>query len=228
MATKITKKKKKKTKADIGEEIIVRSRYMKEANKRELVFACLGIGTALFSSIVAFYAATTEAKNNYFSVEKDHSFTKLIPLSQPNQSDVAVSNWLTRALTDTFDFSYFNMKSHLNKTTMLYFTDNGRSELLKALENSGNFSAIEQRKLIVSLVTKDTPLVIKKTRPGRRQQFLWKLQVPSILTYRNESKVYSDNLLITVTVARQSLFSSSTGLGIERIVIEKRNNVAPN
>lgn len=181
-------------------------------------FLCFG---ASFGGL--FYAIQKEPSTVYIAVNEDKTITKLIPLSQPNQKDSVVASWLSNALVDTFDFSYVNIKRHLNTSTMTYFTDNGRQELLNALEKTGNFKAIQDRKMIVSLSVDSVPLILKKGKPDFSKRYLWKIEAPATITYRTETQEYTNKVLFTVTVARDSLLSNPNGLGIHRIVIEKQD-----
>ncbi|WP_137297169.1 DotI/IcmL family type IV secretion protein [Psychromonas sp. SP041] len=168
------------------------------------------------------YSVMKEPGTVYIAVNEDKTLTKLIPLSRPNQKDSVVASWLSNSLVDTFDFSYSNIKSHLNQATMEYFTDSGRQELLNALEKTGNLKAIVDRKMIVSLSIDSVPLILKKGKPSFSNRYLWKIEAQATLTYRTEAKEFSNKVLFTVTVARDSLLSNSSGIGIHRIVIEKQ------
>lgn len=202
------------------EEINVRREFYKDQASKMTKMAMIGVGCLAMSVGAVFFALNVESKNVYFGVNPDRSLTKLIALSKPNQKDAAVASWLSGALVDTFDFSYFNMKKHLSNATMKWYTDNGRRELLNALKKSGNFDAVLNNKLIVGLSVDAVPLVAKKGNVSFTKSFLWKLEVPATLTYRTESNVYTNKILFTVTVERRSLLENAEGLGIARIVME--------
>lgn len=220
MNNKTVKKAAKKRELSPSKEINIRREFYKDQAQKMTKMALIGVGSLVMSIASVFYALNIESKNVYFAVNKDKSLTKLIPLSKPNHKDAVVANWLSRALVDTFDFSYFNMKSHLSKATMEWYTDNGRQELLDALKESGNFDAVIDNKLIVGLSVDSVPLVAKKGNVSFTSSYLWKLEVPATLTYRTESQVYTNKILFTVTVARRSLLENAEGLGIARIVME--------
>lgn len=201
-------------------EINVRRDFYKDQASKMTKIAIVSIGCLAMSVGSVFFALNTESKNVYFGVNEDRSLIKLIPLSKPNQKDAVVANWLSSALVDTFDFSYFNMKKHLGQATMRWYTDNGRQELLDALKKSGNFDAVIKNNLIVGLSVDSVPLVAKKGNVSFTKSFLWKLEAPATLTYRTESQVYTNKILFTVTVERRSLLENAEGLGIARIVME--------
>lgn len=204
----------------VAVDINSRREFYKDQASKMTKIAAVGVGCMIVSVGSVFYAITTESKNVYFALKKDKTLIDLIALSKPNHKDAAVANWLSNALVDTFDFSYFNMKKHLNTSTMRYYTDNGRKELLSALKKSGNFDAVISKKLIVGLSVDAVPLVAKKGNVSFTQNYLWKLEVPATLTFRTESQVFTNKVLFTITVARKSLLENSEGLGIARMVME--------
>jgi hypothetical protein len=206
--------------ADVLGNVQSRVGYYGEGLSKIQKLAYVGIGCFFISAILVFLSIKTESKNVYFAIDEQRTLIKLIPLSEPNLKDAAISDWASRALVDTFDFSYFNMKSHLNEATMEWFTDHGRQELLDSLAKTGNFDAVSKSKLIVGLTVDNTPLVAKKGVASFNNTYMWKLEVPATISYRTESTVYSNKVLFTVTIARRSLLENKSGLGIERIVME--------
>lgn len=214
---------KRKPSTDVVVDITARRDFYKDqASKmtKLAVGSLVGVGLSLAG---VFYSINKEADSVYFAVDENKALTELIALSQPNQKDAVVSNWLSRALVDTFDFNYSNMRNRLNESTMEWFTDSGRKELLNALVQSGHFKTIDTKKLIVSLAVDHVPLVVKKGNVSFTNAYLWKLEVPATITYRTESSVFSSNVLFTVTVSRRSLMQNAEGLGIARIVMETVN-----
>lgn len=198
---------------------VERREFYKDMYSKMWKIALAGVFSMVVSLILLVVSVNKEEKNSYFAVDQNYSLIKLVKLSEPNVNNSVVANWLTRALVDTFDFNYYNIKSHLNEASMTWFTKEGASELIKALSESGNFDVIVDRKLIVSLTVNQVPVVVKEgVLDGIK---LWKLQVPAVITYRNSSSVSSNNVIFTVTVSRVSLLSDPVGLGIAKIVMEK-------
>lgn len=214
------KKKVAVTKDKKGANVAIERReFYKDMYSKMWKIALVGVVSMLVSFVSLIYAINKEEKNSYFAVGQNFELVKMVKLSEPNVNNAVIANWLTRALVDTFDFNYYNIKAHLNESSMRWFTKEGASELVKALSESGNFDVIVDRKLIVSLSVDQVPVVIKEgVLDGVR---LWKLQVPAVISYRNSSSVSSNNVIFTVTVSRVSLLADPVGLGIAKIVMEK-------
>jgi len=213
-------KKQKKEIADPVVEISLRREFYKDQAGKIMKLAFFSTGLVVISLVALIYAINKEPGTIYVSVDSEGRMIEIIPLAEPNYKDSIISSWLSRALVDTFDLNYVNMKSNLNRTTTEYFTDEGREKLLKELVDSGYFDTISSKKLIMSLSVDNVPLVVRKGNVGFTKSYLWKLEVPATITYRTESSVYSNKLLFTVTIARRSLAENPDGLGITRIVIE--------
>lgn len=220
-ASKTSKKIQSKEKGKGLEIAVERREFYKDMYSKMWKIAIVGASSMIISLVMMMTVINKEEKNSYFAVDNNFSLIKLIALSEPNVKNAVVANWLTRALVDTFDFNYYNIKHHLNEASMTYFTREGASELIKALDSSGNFDVIIERKLIVSLAIEQVPIVIKEGVLGNTK--VWKLQVPAVITYRNESSVSSNNVIFTITVSRVSLLEDPVGLGITKIIMEKQN-----
>lgn len=213
---------KKNTQSNTGQgldAVVERREFYKDMYSKQWKVAIAGVVSLIASIMVLTASLMKEETNKYFAVDSNFQMIQLIALDQPNVKNSVVANWLTRSLVDTFDFNYHNIKQHLNETSMKWFTKEGANALITALDTSGNFDVILERKLLVSLAITDVPVVVKEGVLNNIK--LWKLQVPATITYRNESSVSSNNVVFTVTISRVSLLSDPVGLGIAKIVMEK-------
>jgi intracellular multiplication protein IcmL len=223
---KVTKKSKENKSDDKNSHkkglntVVERREFYMDMYSKMWKIALVGVTSMIISLVMTIIVINKKESNAYFAVDQNYSLIKLIALHEPNVKNGVVANWLTRALVNTFDFNYYNIKSHLNESSMKWFTSEGASELIKALDDSGNFDVIVERKLIVSLVVNQVPVVVKEGVINGVK--LWKLQVPAVMTYRNESSVSSNEVIFTVTVSRVSLLTDPVGLGIAKIIMEKK------
>lgn len=167
---------------------------------------------------VAFYSAHKKENNVYFAGKEDGTLVKLIALDQPNMSQAAVTNWVAKALVDTFDFSFNNVERRLNDATMRWFTPSGGSELIKALKAGGNLDSVQAKELFVNLTLSSSPLLIDSASKNG-EEYAWKYEVPAQITYRTRTKTYVDNVVFNLTVQRQSMISNADGLGIAKIIM---------
>lgn len=199
--------------------VMLRNEFYKDGAKtlKTLVFSsafCL-----LLASTSAYVAVSKEGEKNYFAVDEAGQYIELVTLDMPNHKASVVSQWLTDALIDTFDFNYLNMKQVLNDKSMRWFTDSGRTSLIASIEESGAFSLIQKEKLIAQLNLIRSPILVREGI-GRDGRYEWLMQVEGKFTYTNESNVYTNNVVFTVSITRRSMLEDIKGLGINKIFVE--------
>jgi intracellular multiplication protein IcmL len=180
--------------------------------------ACLVASIAL--TVVSL---TQQQRNVYFATDQGGSLIRLVPLSEPNHKDAVISQWLARALTDTFNFNFSNLRFRLNEAAQKWFTSNGATELIQELRDNGTWQTIEERELIVSLSVDHVPLVIDKGPIANGRYYAWKLQAPATLTFRNtKGQPFTNKVVFTVVVQRRSMLEDPTGLGIAKIIMRNQ------
>lgn len=205
--------------ADALQLVEMRKDFYQELKKSTRFQVQAGAAALLIALVVLGFAVMRESKPSYFSVDAAGRITKMIPLTEPNVSDAAVVNWTNKAIIDTFTFSFADINYRLNDASNRWFTAAGGDELVKAINESGNFDAVVQKKMFVSFAATHTPLILKKGRKG--PFFLWKLQVPGVMTYRTATDQMSSPVVMTVIVSRRSVKESPDGLGIARIAMAR-------
>lgn len=212
-------KQKKRTSAGGLAAVGLRNDFYTEGYKKMIIISMLSMACLIGSVGLVFYAAQKTEKNVYFATDANGSLIKLVPLSAPNHSDAVISDWLTRALIETFDFHYGNLERKLNESALKWFTPNGATELITALDDSNNFESIRERSMFVQLALKHAPIVVKSGKPSWSRYYLWKLQVEGVMTYRTISEEFSNTVIFTVVVSRRSMLEDPTGLGVAKIIM---------
>lgn len=185
---------------------------MKRLSYFLVVLAAISVGVSVFS-------VNKKSAPAYFLADSNGQLTRMIPLSQPNHSQQAVAQWLSDALIYTFDFHFGNVESRLNDAAVKWFTTEGADALISTWDDSGNYRAVVDRKLFVSLALRHTPLLIRHGLPGDGRAYLWRYQVPAILTFRNQTGEFTNPVTFTVDVSRRSLLEGAEGLGISKIIM---------
>jgi len=204
-----------------ADEVVSHKRaFFKEGSKR-LKISIYGVTIALIiSSISVIFAVNKESKNLFFAADEAGQYIELIPMSQPNHKSTVVSQWLTDALIDTFDFNYINMKSVLNKKSQVWFTPSGRDSLLAAISEDNSFSVIQKEKFIVQLNMTQAPVLIREGNDSVTGKYEWIYQMPATFTYTNEKETYINHVIFTVQIVRRSMLEDLKGLGINKLIVE--------
>lgn len=210
----------KKSPGDTAVQAVeLRTDFYKDLRKTTGLQVKVGAGAFVAGLLILGFVLLRPASPTYFSVDAAGRISKMIPLSEPNVSDAAVSSWLNKALIDTFTFGFADIKYRLNESASKWFTAGGGDELIRAINEAGNFDAVIEKKMFISFSADHTPLILKK---GMKDGFyLWKFQVPGVLTYRTSNDQISSHVTFTVIVSRRSVKETPDGLGIARIAMAR-------
>lgn len=202
------------------ETVMLRNDFYRDGAKKMQTVLIISVCSFILSIVVLMIAMNQVDKNVYFATDNNGAFIKLVPMSEANHSDASIANWLSEALVDTFDFHFANLEKRVNESALKWFTSNGATELISALEESNNFSAIRERKMFVSLALKHTPIVLNQGLPSWSKYYLWELQVEGIMTYRTTAEEFSNKVMFTVVISRRSMLEDPSGLGIAKIIMK--------
>ncbi|MGD1524374.1 DotI/IcmL family type IV secretion protein [Vibrio owensii] len=207
-----------------GQAVVVKERreFYKDSYKALSKLAMVSVGCLVTSIGLTAYSLNAKHENVYIAASDSGQLVKLIPLSSPNMKDANVADWVAKALIDTFNFNFVDIKQSLNTSAQSWFTEEGGQALIKALTESGNFDAVINQKLIVTLNTEHTPVITRKFFNQRTRRYTWHLEVPALISYRTQSKEFSKRVLFKVAVSRISLREDPNGLGISKIIMENR------
>jgi hypothetical protein len=188
------------------------SSFMKKCAYATFGFMLVSIGST-------FYSASQRENNVYFAAKPNKDIVQLVALDEPNMSNAAVTNWLSHALIDTFDFRYNNVSQRLSESANRWFTPEGGTELVRALESGGNLASVSEKELFVGLTLDSAPILIDQAKDSTGTYYAWKYEVPGQITYLTRSKTFVDKVTFKITVQRQSMISSPDGLGIAKIIM---------
>ena len=157
----------------------------------------------------------------YFATDSVGRLIQFVPLSQPNMTMDEVIAWTKSAMEEAYSYDYVNYRAQL-QSAQKYFTQYGWTRYMDALTASDNLLAVSQRKMIANATVVEQPQLIKTGILDGA--YAWQFKMPILITYllppyddKPESK-YSNPLIISVIVQRQSVLQSYKGLGIVQIV----------
>lgn len=218
--------KKAKPSAKKGQAVLVNERreFYKDSYKALSRLAMVSVGCLVASIGLTAFAINAKNDTKYIASTNEGQIVNLIALSAPNMKDANVAAWVSKALIDTFNFNFVDIQNSLNTSAQTWFTNDGGRALIEALQDSGNFDAVINQKLIVTLTTDHTPIITKKFFNTTTQRYTWHLEVPAMISYRTQSKEFSRRVLFKVAVSRISLREDPNGLGISKIIMENQSN----
>lgn len=177
-----------------------------------LVVVVILIGTLI-------YVMKTRVHPLYFVTDELGRLIVDVPVDRPNMSAEDVMKYVTDAVEQSYSYDYVNYRAELQEAQK-YFTDYGWRNYMKGLTESSNLVGLTQRKLISIAKIASPPKLISQGLLGGA--YAWKFEIPLLVTYMappyNDKSQYSNPLLVTVVVQRQSVLTSYKGLGIVQMI----------
>ena len=140
----------------------------------------------------------------------------MFALNEPNQSDSAVLQWANQAAVAAFTYNFVNYRTELQASSG-FFTSEGWTQFLTALEDSNNLDAVRAKKLIVSAVATSAPIILQKGVLNGR--YSWRVQMPMLVTYQSASEFSQQRNVVTLLISRISTLNSPRGIGIAQFVV---------
>jgi intracellular multiplication protein IcmL len=151
----------------------------------------------------------------YGTITEGRTFP-LIALTEPNQSDGAVTEWANQAAISAFTLDFVNYPQQLEQASQ-YFTKEGWEQFLESLQQGNNIEQIRQKRLTVTAVAQNTPVILQKGVLNGR--YSWRIQLPILITYQSSSSIQQQTSIITMLVIRISTLESYRGIGISQFIV---------
>ncbi len=175
------------------------------------------LATALtISGLGHLWTLTHPPTPEYFATTADGRLIPLIPISEPYVPQEVLLTWAAQAVTTAYTLDYVHQKEQLSRMRDL-FTAQGFNSHRKALETSGLWTAVAERRLVTQVVPTAPPLVTNQGVIGGR--YAWKLEVPIRITYQGASSVSlpQDNIA-EVLIVRMPTHELPRGYAIHQLV----------
>ncbi|MCS5711129.1 DotI/IcmL/TraM family protein [Candidatus Berkiella aquae] len=183
-----------------------------------LLYASLGlISTILVLFTWDFYDRTHHPIPPSFAVSADDQLIRLRTLSQPNLTTEALLRWAATAATTIYTFDFYNYNEVL-KDARVFFTKAGYENFRSAITAAGIINTIVRKRLVVSAVITDTPVVLKEGQIATGN-YAWQVQFPMLLTYQSASEQLKSKIIITMLVSRVPTAESVNGVGIASFIV---------
>jgi hypothetical protein len=193
---------------------------------QQINFLGYSIICILLSILIMFFCIYQSSKippRPTFGVQLEKGFLKgnphanpLISLPFPHQSLKNVSGWLLTALNTIYGVSFDNIEEKI-KSAEYYFTPEGYSSYLKALETSGFKSDVIKKKLKITLLATQDPVLINGGFVGDLE--FWRLRVPVLISYLGGKEIVTNQKMIEVLIVRVPAYKNEKGLSISEFIM---------
>ncbi len=139
----------------------------------------------------------------------------LISSNEPNLLSSTLIQWASKAAVAayTFDFVNYNKQAALVRP---YFTDAGWADYVNSI--GGLIQTIKQNQLLVNGVVSGAP-VISNQGELLGQGYVWRVQMPFLVTYQSSDGISKKSFTVTVTIEKVPTWKNPAGIGIDQFVM---------
>lgn len=141
------------------------------------------------------------------------------PLDKPVFKSESVVDWVKSSIVDIYAYNFANYKQVITNISR-YFTQPGYESYVKALQDAGNFSIIEEKKTIVSASVAGDVKIVKEG--VENNIYHWIVQVPLKVTYQDPNGAVVQEILANIEVVRINDPKHPDGIAIHSITAEPK------
>lgn len=197
--------------------VVLRNDFYRDGQRKLIFILSVSIIANLVLGSILTYIITHPPAPKYFATSINGRITPLYPLNEPNQSDSAVLQWANQAAIAAFSYNFLNYRTELQASSG-FFTAEGWDQFLSALKDSNNLDAIKEKKMIVSAVATQAPVILQKGVMFN-DRYEWRVQMPILVTYQSASEFSQQSNIVTMLITRVSTLNSPRGIGISQFVV---------
>ena len=159
----------------------------------------------------------------YFGMSRDMKLLPMTPLSEPILNEAALKNWVSEAVTLSFNLDYLNWKRQLNEARA-HFTRKAFVGFALSLDREGHLPLLRQQRALMHAVIQGTPVL---TRSGVVQGTLvWEFELPLLVSYETSAGRISNNAVTVVAqVQRVPATDYPMGVAISSLVTTRRQSI---
>ena len=205
-----------------GAELVrFRNDFYRDEYRNKAAILRYGTGALLASVLLngALGWALVHKRPVYFAATNDGRILPLVALSRPAMEDRAVISWATTVATSAYSYDFVNWRSALSGLSP-DFTKEGFSSFIGSLKASGNLKLVSDNRMVAAAVPTEAGVIVAKGL--LKGVYVWKIQVPILVTYQAAKSSVSQNLLVTLMVVRRSVLSHPKGLAVAQFLAKER------
>lgn len=151
----------------------------------------------------------------YFPTNSQYQLIKYHPLSDPVVSNNFVLQFVSNAVQKSFNLDFIHWRAQLQEAST-YFTASGWYWFLAAFKQSGDLDSLVKLNMVSDAQITGSPVVQYQNVLGGR--YVWRVQVPVMISYRNPTKVIHQPLKVIVIVERVPVQDSAYRIAINQFL----------
>lgn len=201
--------------SDALEIVKHRNDFQRDGHRRVLLALLISVILNALLGVSFVYLVTHPPAPQYFATTINGRITPLIPLDQPNMPPSTLLQWANSAAIAAYTYNFVNYRQELQSASE-FFTPEGWTEFINALNSSNNLKSVIEKKLVVSAVATGAPVI---TDQGvLNGTYTWSVSMPVLVTYQSASQPVRQNIVVRMVIQRISTLNSARGIGIASFV----------
>lgn len=206
------------TETNALEQVTLRNAFYKDNFRRIIWILLLSLILNIILVLAFIFISVKPAQKFFFAITDSGQMIPLYPTVQPVVTDSTVLNWVSNSVPQIYALDFVHYREELNATQQ-YFTPEGWSQFQAAF--SDQLNDIINQQLITSATLSDVPVI---TGAGVFSGvYMWRVQVPMIISLQKGSTVTTQKVLLTLIVNRVNNVSAHQILGISQIIQQVQN-----
>lgn len=196
--------------------VAMRNEFYRDSYRKVMIILLISVLLNIGLGSILYYMISHPPLPKYFATSINGRITPLHALDQPNQADTSVLQWANQAIIASFSYNFVSYRKELQAASEFY-TAEGWQNFTQALTSSNNLEAVKAKKLIVSAVATQAPVILQKGVLNGR--YSWRIQMPLLVTYQSASQFTQSHYMVTMLITRVSTLNNPRGIGISQIVV---------
>ena len=203
---------------DIKEDYIAKNNDFYRNHYHHIIMGIMAVVLLMMFAIgFVFYQVANRPLPQFNAMQPDGKSILLIPYDQPNLSPETIVRWASKAAILAYTFSFENYNNQIQEARP-YFTEDGWQDYLSSVENL--ITTIVQNQLIINGVVSGTP-VISNQGPVPGRGYVWRLQIPFLVTYQSANTSIKRNFYVVISIVRVPTNINKQGIGIDQFLMVK-------
>ena len=199
--------------------LVLHSRRQMIEAVRYLAMTVLATGLiSVLALAAALFLVWQKPEPVYFATRTGGELIPLVPLSEPHLGTEQIIHFATQAVTRANTYDFANYKQQLSEVRD-YFTDDGYTAFVEALNASGNLKLVVGRRMVATAVANGGVIVQQGlSSSSRSESYMWRVQIPLVITYQSSEESQVQELVVQLDVIRIPTWKNEWGVAVGRLI----------
>lgn len=197
--------------------VLLRNAFYRDNYRRAVIALTIVFFVNIILGVAIIYRYLNPPEPQYFATNSQYQLIKFHPLSDPVVNNNYILQWVSNAVRQAFSLDFIHWRSQLQEASN-NFTPSGWHWFLQAFQKSGNLTSLVKLKMVANATITGAPVVqYQSVLDGR---YVWKIELPVMITYTNLQKTIHQALKVTLIVVRVPVQNNPYGIEINQFLPE--------